>query len=65
MYELLIGVPPYFAYSRDELYDNIKRGPLKIPKTAISDNAKDLIIKVIEYLKLIYISCFAEIHKNV
>ena len=47
LYEFLIGIPPYYADSRQELYDNIQRGPLKLPKNGISLEARDLIIKLL------------------
>ena len=48
LYEMLVGVPPYFDNEREVLFENIKRGPLKIPKS-LSREAKDLIINVIKY----------------
>jgi protein-serine/threonine kinase len=42
MYELLVGVTPYFANTREELFDNIKKGPLKMPRN-LSNEAKSLI----------------------
>jgi len=32
-YELLVGIPPYYCSKKEELFENIKFGPLKIPKT--------------------------------
>lgn len=49
MYELLVGIPPYYSNKREELFENIKRGPLKIPKS-MSPEAKDLIKSVKLYL---------------
>ena len=42
LYELIVGIPPYYNQNRDILFDNIKRGPLRLPKS-MSDEAKDLI----------------------
>ena len=42
-YEMLVGVPPYYAESRSHLYDNIKKGVLKIPDH-ISKKALSFII---------------------
>lgn len=42
LYEMLIGVPPYFANTKEEIFDNIQKAPLKIP-TNISEEAKSLL----------------------
>ncbi|KAL4470787.1 hypothetical protein ABPG73_000047 [Tetrahymena malaccensis] len=42
LYELLVGIPPYYDNNKEILYDNIRRGPLKIPRSMSAD-AKDLI----------------------
>jgi serine/threonine protein kinase len=42
LYELLVGIPPFYAREREELYENIKKAPIKIPKS-MSNEAKDLI----------------------
>lgn len=42
LYELIVGIPPYYNQNRDQLFENIKKGPLRIPK-AMSEDAKDLI----------------------
>jgi len=42
LYEMLVGIPPYFSTNRDELFDNIQRAPLKLPKV-LSEEAKSLI----------------------
>jgi len=41
MYEMLIGLPPYYANSRDQLFYNIENGILKIP-IGLSNEAKSL-----------------------
>lgn len=38
-YELLVGIPPYYANDREMLFDNIRKGPLKIPRS-LSTEAK-------------------------
>ena len=41
-YEMLTGVPPYFSPNKDELFENIKKSPLKMPRN-ITDEAKDFL----------------------
>ena len=48
MYEMLVGIPPYYANSREQLFYNIENGILKIP-SGISEEAKSL-------LKAVFIS---------
>ena len=31
LYELLVGIPPYYNNNRKILFENIKNGPLRIP----------------------------------
>ena len=45
MYELLVGMPPYYDDEREIMNENIRRGPLRLPKS-LSSEAKDLILKV-------------------
>lgn len=45
MYEMLCGVPPYYANNKEELFKNIKDSPLDIP-SHVSTVAKDLITKL-------------------
>jgi serine/threonine protein kinase len=33
IYEMLVGVPPYFNTDKTKLFENIQQGPLKIPHT--------------------------------
>lgn len=33
LFEMLIGMPPYFSPNRDQLYQNIQNGKLKLPTT--------------------------------
>ena len=42
MYEMLVGIPPYYANSRDQLFFNIENGMLKIP-VGMSTEAKSLL----------------------
>jgi len=43
LYEMLVGITPYFSKDKDELFDNIINGKLKLPRT-ISKEVKNLII---------------------
>jgi len=45
LYEMLVGVPPYFCNNREQLFTNIQKGVLKLP-AAISNEAKSLLISV-------------------
>jgi serine/threonine protein kinase len=45
MYELLAGIPPYYANNREELFNNIEKAPLKIP-SYISTEGKNLLKSV-------------------
>ncbi|KAM3142490.1 hypothetical protein pb186bvf_005392 [Paramecium bursaria] len=46
LYEMLVGIPPYYNQNREQLFENIKKGPLRIPKN-MSEDAKDLIKKLL------------------
>ena len=46
LYEMLVGVPPYFSGNRDELFKNIISGPLKLPRS-VSHHAKGLIVSLL------------------
>ena len=46
LYEMLVGVPPYFSGNKDELFNNIMNGPLKLPRS-ISNNAKTLMVSLL------------------
>mmetsp|Transcript_29550 Transcript_29550/g.29298 ORF Transcript_29550/g.29298 Transcript_29550/m.29298 type:complete len:124 (-) Transcript_29550:43-414(-) len=39
---MLTGSPPYYSHNREELFNNIQRGKLRLPKT-MSENSKLLI----------------------
>ncbi|CAD8196387.1 unnamed protein product [Paramecium octaurelia] len=45
-YELLVGIPPYYANEREQLFDNIRKGPLKIPRS-LSTEAKSFIVALL------------------
>lgn len=45
MYELIVGLPPYYANNREELFNNIENAPLKMP-TYISLEGKSLLKSV-------------------
>jgi len=42
LYEMLVGIPPYYAHSKDKLFDNIRHAKLKLPKT-LSKECKSLL----------------------
>ena len=46
MYEMLIGIPPYYAHSKQKLFENIRSAPLKLPKH-LSSSTRSLLKKVI------------------
>ena len=46
LYEMLVGIPPYYDHNRKVLFDNIKQGPLRIPHT-MSKVARDLILNLL------------------
>ena len=49
VYEMLIGFPPFFVENIDKMYEMIKSSPVKFPKKInLSDDAKDLIKKLLE-----------------
>jgi len=47
LYEFLTGITPYYANTKEKLFENILKGPLKMPSRGISDLAKDLIVKLL------------------
>jgi len=47
MYELLIGESPFYSEDVPQMYHNIRKGLLSIPKH-ISEEAKDLLLVYIE-----------------
>jgi serine/threonine protein kinase len=46
LYEMLVGVTPYFSSNKDELFDNIINGKLMLPRN-ISPEVKNLIISLL------------------
>jgi len=46
IYEMLVGVPPFYTKNRQKLYQNIKSAELKL-EDWLSDNAKDLLSKLL------------------
>lgn len=45
IYELLVGVPPYYDSEKEIVKENIRKGSYKLHKF-LSEDVKDLIIKV-------------------
>ncbi len=43
IYEMLVGIPPYYSSNKDQLFKNIQSAPLKLPYT-LSAEAKSLIV---------------------
>lgn len=33
LYEMIVGIPPFYSNNRRELFQNIVSGPLRIPKS--------------------------------
>ena len=54
LYELLVGIPPYFSNNRNHLFQNIIKGPLLLPKW-LSDDCKHLMKRVLTKLKTSFI----------
>ena len=46
IYEMLVGVPPYFNTDKSKLFENIQQGPLKIPHT-MTPAARNLILSLL------------------
>jgi serine/threonine protein kinase len=46
IYEMLVGVPPYFNTDKAKLFENIQSGPLKIPHT-MPPPARNLILSLL------------------
>eukprot|EP00345_Euplotes_harpa_P010473 CAMPEP_0168347740 /NCGR_PEP_ID=MMETSP0213-20121227/19215_1 /TAXON_ID=151035 /ORGANISM="Euplotes harpa, Strain FSP1.4" /LENGTH=85 /DNA_ID=CAMNT_0008356977 /DNA_START=1 /DNA_END=254 /DNA_ORIENTATION=- len=32
LYEMLVGIPPYFSSNKEQMFKNIKSGPLRMPE---------------------------------
>ena len=45
LYEMIVGVPPYYSNDKEQLFRNIRNGVLKIPST-MSVPARELILEV-------------------
>lgn len=45
-YEMIVGVSPYYTSKKQDLFNNILYGKLKLPRT-ISANARDFIMKLL------------------
>ena len=43
---MLVGIPPYYSNNKDQLYENIRAGPLKLP-SFLSINARELLIALL------------------
>jgi serine/threonine protein kinase len=43
LYEMLVGIPPYYNENIQKLYENIQKGKLKIPKY-LSKPAKNILV---------------------
>jgi serine/threonine protein kinase len=46
LYEMLVGIPPYFSSNKDQMFKNIKEGPLRMPER-LGKDTKDFIIKLL------------------
>ena len=46
LYEMLVGIPPYYNDDINVLYQNISKGKLKIPKY-LSKTSKNLLLKLL------------------
>ena len=46
LYEMLVGIPPYYSNNKEQLYENIQRGPLKLPNF-LSEEARNFLIALL------------------
>lgn len=46
LYEMIVGIPPYYDDDEDKLFENIKKGPLIVPEF-MSSPARDFIFKLL------------------
>ncbi len=46
LYEMLVVTPPYISGNKDELFNNIINGPLKLPRS-ISTEANNLMVSLL------------------
>ncbi|ETO23692.1 hypothetical protein RFI_13487 [Reticulomyxa filosa] len=47
LYELSVGMPPFYDQNVHKMYTKIQTAPLQVP-TSLSDNCRDLIVQVIQ-----------------
>lgn len=47
IYEMLVGLPPFYSKDREKLYQNIKYAEPKLDYNFLSDDARDLCIKLL------------------
>jgi len=47
IYEMLVGVPPFYSSNRAEIFENIEKGSLKFPNN-ITKEAKGLMMRLLE-----------------
>lgn len=47
LYEMMVGRPPYFSHNKEELFQNIQRGKLKIP-SSLSPDVKSLLRRLLQ-----------------
>mmetsp|Transcript_38738 Transcript_38738/g.28627 ORF Transcript_38738/g.28627 Transcript_38738/m.28627 type:complete len:126 (+) Transcript_38738:1651-2028(+) len=43
---MLVGIPPYYANTREQLFSNILSGPLKLPKF-LSDDSRSILLQLL------------------
>jgi len=49
IYEMIVGIPPFYDQNVNLMYELIQRGKLKFPvKSPVSDDAKDIITKLLD-----------------
>ena len=46
LYEMMVGIPPFYNDNMKILYENIEKGRLKLPKY-LSSEAKKLLLKLL------------------
>ena len=46
LYEMMVGIPPFYNDNMKVLYENIEKGKLKLPKY-LSDQAKKVITRLL------------------
>jgi serine/threonine protein kinase len=48
LYEMMIGIPPFYDENTNKMYQAILNAPVKFPPGEISDSAQDLILGLLE-----------------